>query len=364
MNKPLMKIKSWLLVVSFLATGFFCGAAQGNEFGIEVRRLSPRAAVFYGDPWNNAILALATTKGIVVMDTSWTGTIARGFRDAIQAEFKRNDFLYLINTHEHTDHIGGNEAFSEIPIIGHESVRREMLKSIADPKTKAKWLEFSAEKEIAKMHDYYAQNYPTFIDSPAYAGCVKCYQAMDADFHGGHTLVPPTITFDRQMTLHLGDLTVRLIYFGGFHSVGDTIISIPEENLVMIGQIFFPRGVPIANKQLAESTTPEMVDNWLVVLRNLLAETNAETRFMTCSQREFMGKAECQRFFDYLEKLWTGVKHAKAAGKTLEQIRAALPLQEFSEMAKQPNEAFRGTEWEVLDIHQRNIDFLWKVLGK
>ena len=359
-----MKTKSLLLGLALCAASSFGGVARGNEFGIEVLRLSPRAAVFYGDPWNNAILALATSKGLVVMDSSWSGTVANGFRDAIQTEFKRSDFAYLINTHEHTDHIGGNEAFSDLPIVGHESVRQAMLKSMSDPTVKAKWREFSAEKEIAKMRDYYAKNYRKFLDSPAYAGCVKCYQAMEADFHGSHVLVPPTVTFDRRMTLHLGDLTVRLRYFGGFHSVGDTIISIPEENLVMIGQIFFARLVPAASKQLAESTTPQMVDNWFVVLREVLDEANENTRFLTCSQRQVMGKADCQRFSTYLEKLWNDVRRAKAEGKTLEQSCAALPLQDFPEMAKQPNESLRGTEWEILDVHRQNIGFFWKVLGK
>ena len=359
-----MKTKSLLLGLALGAAFSFGGAARGNEFGIDVLRLSPRAAVFYGDPWNNAILVLATSKGLVVMDSSWCGTIANGFRAAIQTEFKRNDFAYLINTHEHTDHIGGNEAYSDLPIVGHESVRREMLKSMSDPATKVKWRDFSAEKEIAKMRDYYAKNYPKFLDSPAYAGCVKCYQAMEADFHGNHVLVPPTVTFDRRLTLHLGDLTIRLMYFGGFHSVGDTIISIPEENLVMVGQIFFSRGVPAASKRLAESTTPQMVDNWFVVLREVLGEANETTRFLTCSQRQVMGKAECQRFSNYLEKLWSGVRQAKAEGKTLEQSYTVLPLQDFPEMANQPNEAYRGTEWEVLDIHRQNIGFFWKVLGR
>ena len=359
-----MKTKSLLLGLALCAAFRFCGAAPNNEFGIDVRRLSPRAAMFYGDPWNNAILALATSQGLVVMDSSWSGTVASGFREAIQTEFKRSDFACLINTHEHTDHIGGNEAFAGLPIVGHESVRQMMLQAMADPAVKAKWRGFSAEQEIAKLRDHYGKIAPKFLDSPAYAGLVKCYRAMEADFHGSHVLVPPTITFDRRMTLHMGDLTIRLRYFGGFHSVGDTIISIPEENLVMIGQLFFSRGVPVASQRLAESTTPQMVDNWFVVLREVLAETDENTRFLTCSQRQIMGQAECQRFYAYLEQLWNGVRRAKAGGKTFEQCCAALPLQDFSEMAKQPNESLRGTEWEILDVHRQNIGFFWKVLEK
>jgi glyoxylase-like metal-dependent hydrolase (beta-lactamase superfamily II) len=340
--------------------------AHANEFGLKVLRVSPRVAVVYGDPWNNAVLALATRKGLVVVDSSWSESIAKGFREAIQSEFKRSDFACLINTHEHHDHIGGNGAFADVPIIGHQSIHREMLKLAADPKTKAKWREFSAEKEITKMHDYYLQYYPPLLQSPYYAGCVKCWQAMEKDFHGGHALVPPTVTFDRNLTLHLDDITVKLVYFGGFHSVGDTILSVPEENLVMIGQLFLPdsNAVPSAEKQLAESTTPQMVDNWFAVLREVLDGADENTRFMACSQRQFMKKEHCQRFYTYLDRLWAGVRRAKAEGKTLAQAKAGMPLQGFPEVAHLRNENWRGTEWEVLDIHQQNTEYFWRVAAK
>jgi hypothetical protein len=58
------------------------------------------------------------------------------------------------------------------------------------------------------------------------------------------------------------------------------------------------------------------------------------------------------------------LRRARADGQTLEQARTGLPLQSFPEVANLPNEKNRGTQWEILDIHQQNIGFLWKVLGK
>jgi glyoxylase-like metal-dependent hydrolase (beta-lactamase superfamily II) len=337
--------------------------AATNEFALDVLRVSPRVAVVYGDPWNNAILALASSKGLVVVDSSWSKSVALAFRQAIATEFKRSDFVYLIDSHEHTDHIGGNAAYADLPIIAQESVRRLLLKMPTDPKEQARWRDFSAAKEIAKMRDWYGKNYPAFLDTPAYAGAVKCWEAIGRDFHAGPEPTPPTITFDRRLTLNLGDLTVRLVYFGGFHSVGDTIISVPEENLVMIGQLFFPQKLPHIPARQAETTTPAMVDNWLVVLREVLDESDENTRFMTCSGRQFMKKGDVEQFLGYLEKMWTGVRRAKAEGKTLEQARAALPLMDFPVYAQLPNDAFVGTEWEVRNIQQNNVDFFWKVLS-
>jgi hypothetical protein len=55
----------------------------------------------------------------------------------------------------------------------------------------------------------------------------------------------------------------------------------------------------------------------------------------------------------------------KAEGNTLEQAKAALLLKEhFPEAANLRDERNRGTAYETVGIHQYNIEFLWKTLGK
>lgn len=44
-----------------------------------------------------------------------------------KAEFKRSDFAYLINSHEHSDHTFGNSAYSDIPVVGSDLLRAAML---------------------------------------------------------------------------------------------------------------------------------------------------------------------------------------------------------------------------------------------
>jgi glyoxylase-like metal-dependent hydrolase (beta-lactamase superfamily II) len=348
-----------LLLAAFCA----CSFGHGAEFDIKVKRLSARVAVFYGDQWDNAIVAIATQKSIVVVDAPFSKTIATGFRDAIQAEFKRNDFAYLINSHEHPCHIGGNCAYADLLIVGHESLRREMLKMMSNPTNQTALLT-SGEREIADYREFLLKSNPAKLASHEYTNFLKCWKLVGDDYHRGNVLVPPTLTFDRQMTLYLGDVTVRLMYYGYAHSVSDTIISIPEENLVLTAGIFYPNKVPEAGK-VTEGATPQIVDNWFVVMHGLLNEADGNTRFIASHGRAIMRKEQCALFVSYLEKLWTEVRRAKAGGKTLEQTKTNLSLQEhFPEVAKLQNQSLPGTQWEVLDIHQQNIEHLWKVLEK
>jgi glyoxylase-like metal-dependent hydrolase (beta-lactamase superfamily II) len=343
------------------AAGLSFADSTIKPFDITVQRLSPRVAVFYGDPWDNAIVAIATQKGIVVVDAPFSKTIAQGFREAIQAEFKRNDLAYLINTHEHVCHVGGNEAFADLQIVGHESLRREMVKSSNDPERAAK-VRGIGEREVASVRERITKKDPTKLQDPGFVEYEKDWQIIQTDYRGNPAVVPPTITFDREMTLYLGDVAVRLIYYGHAHGVGDTVVSIPEENLILTAGIFQLGNVPITDKVTAEAT-PAIVDNWFVVMHGLLNDANENTRFLASHGRTVMKKEQIQQSVSYLEELWKGVRRAKANGKTLEQAKAEIPLKDFPAVSKLPNENLRGTEWEILDIHQQNIEHMWKVLG-
>jgi len=167
------------IAFTLLATGFAASgdaqdatgaqpAAWKNELGLEVVRLSPRVVVVYGDPWDNGIVAVATKKGIVVVDAPFSKTIGAAFREAIRAELKRNDFAWLVNTHEHVCHVGGNAAFADVPIVGHESLRDEVLAMSADPARVPKLCEM-ADRQVAQVRDYLAKRDPKKLESADWA---------------------------------------------------------------------------------------------------------------------------------------------------------------------------------------------------
>ena len=348
----------WLLPLLVPVT--LAALVRGADFEIKVDRLSPRVAVFSGDPWGNAIVAVATTKGLVVVDAPFSRTIAGGFRHAIESEFRRSDFAWLIDTHEHTCHVSGNQAYADLPIVGHASIRADMLKSLADPAHKfsrASLLKL-CDSQVVNARAYLEKNDPARLKTPAWAEYEKDWKLIATDLREGHVTVPPTITFDRQMTLHCGDITVRLDYFGCAHGVGDTVVSFPEENLVVTAGIFDAHLVPIIHP--SEALTARIVDNWFVVLHDLLDRTDAHTRFLASHSATPMNKAQIASFVSYLEGLWSEVRQAKNAGETIAQLKARLPLaSRFPEVAKLNNSNLVGTEWEIRDIHNQNIDVLW-----
>lgn len=361
------------IALTLLATGFAApGRAQDatgpkavagagkNELGLEVVRLSPRVVVVYGDPWDNGIVAISTKKGIVVVDAPFSKTIGAAFREAIRAELKRSDFAFLVNTHEHVCHIGGNAAFADVPIVGHASLRDEVLSMTADPGRVPKLCEM-ADRQVARVRDYFTKRDPKKLESADWAVFERSWKTIQADARANPALVPPTITFEKEMTLHLDDVSVRLDFYGHAHGIADTIVRIPEENLVLTAGVFYPTKVPTVDV-VAEKATPAGIDNWFVVMRDVLGEANGETRFLPSHGRAVMKKGQYEDYVSYLEGVWNGVKRARSIGRSLEQTKAELPLSSFPAVAKLPNEDLRGTEWENLDIHGHNIERLWKLL--
>ncbi len=373
-------MKNQFMVASFLlAAGAMCppvGAQPPSPLPeIVVHRLSPRTAVFNLGSHDGAVavVALATQKGIVVADAPWNVDVAKAFRDAIQAEFKRSDFIYLINSHGHGDHTGGNGAYTDVPVVGHELERARMLNEIAF--MRAYFLKNDTKVLETPQFALYEKAIPKTIEPAWFAQNEEAMKQAVARYRGGLVTVPPTITFDGRLTLSLGDMTVEMIYCGQAHSPTDTIIYVPEENLAVTGGLFSPgqvpmlgvRGKPVATGFAAPPPfpQPQVIDNWLVVLRKLVAEANENTRFIPVHGNVLMNKADFQRFLSYLERLLSEVRRLKAEGKTLERATAALTLKEhFPEIANLQDESARGTTYETLGVHQYNIEFLWRALDK
>ena len=120
-----MKTKTWLAVVaSLLLAVSWAGAEEIAGLPLHVQKLGDRAIrVWIGDHApTTSVVAFATEKGIVVVDTFGAPKVDALLREVIARELGRSDFTYLINTHEHRDHTGGNSVYADCTIVGHELI--------------------------------------------------------------------------------------------------------------------------------------------------------------------------------------------------------------------------------------------------
>jgi cyclase len=131
----------------------------------------------------------------------------------------------LINSHHHVDHTLGNALF-DAPILGHAAIREAMLRA-GIPKERLISAAPHFAEELAKVRE----------------------------------LRPPTQTFTGAMTLYDGDREIQLLHVGTAHTVGDTLVYLPQDRLLYAGDVAFHYVTPLAFEG--------HVSNWIAVLDHI-----------------------------------------------------------------------------------------------
>lgn len=122
-------------------------------------------------------------------------------REALE-QLSPNAPRFLINTHWHGDHVGGNALFGECtPIVAHTNVRARMAKG-----------------------------------SPGDRGTPPAKpRAM------------PVLTFDDAITLHFNGEEIEVRHIGASHTDGDSIVWFKKSNVVHMGDAFFDKRFPFVD---------------------------------------------------------------------------------------------------------------------
>ena len=124
----------------------------------------------------------------------------------------------------------------------------------------------------------------------------------------------PTMVFERELTLFLGKLEVRLMHLGAGHTKGDTIAWVPSQNVVFSGDLVeYNAGVYTGDAQLEE---------WPATLEKLRALK--AHKLVPGRGEALLTPADCDKAIDYTRKwvtdLYSTARAGVAAGKDLKQV--------------------------------------------
>ena len=240
----------------------------------------------------DAVAAIATQKGIMVIDAGISNSLTIKYREIIEKEFKRNNFAYLINTHSHWDHIGGNQVFPEAVIVGQENCLNEISVYWKDrEKIKA------GLKEVVDQYENQLKDFDSeWQDSlEIYLQKIR-YQYAYNDLLNDRVITLPAVTFKDTMSISMGDVNFNMIYFGKAHSGSDILIHIPEEKVLIVGDLFMEYGRP----SIAE-TSKINSERWMIVKKWIESRLNNIEKVLG-GHGQIMGKEDLLSFIENIEK--------------------------------------------------------------
>ncbi|TYC62518.1 MBL fold metallo-hydrolase [Marinobacter sp. BW6] len=151
---------------------------------------------------NNNLSFIITEKGVVVFNGGDNYLLAKAFHNSIRS-ITEKDVKYVVNENAQGHSMLGNSYWRDqgVPIIAQNEAIREF--------------EHQGDAKLASM------------------------KRRNKEKAEGTYVAVPDIGFDTQHDLNMGDVQIQLHYFGPGHSPGDIALWVPEEKLLITGDLGF-----------------------------------------------------------------------------------------------------------------------------
>ncbi len=322
---------------------------------LHVKAIAPGVVrIWVGDfVSSTAVAAIATKKGIVVIDTTNIPTLDQAFRAVIARELGRDDFKFLINTHGHGDHTNGNGVYAGCEIIAHESVKAMMEENFKNIPRNIQWNEESLKEQKERLASGKVKE-----EEKAAANERLAYESLVGEYlKSSPKPFFPTKTFTGKLVLDCGDVTLELYQAGGTHTQSDIFILVPQKGILFTGDMMADKWLSDTPGCLATfaihtgqpADYPVLVKNW----QALIDRKGEITQYIPGHWNGELTFEGFQNRFHYLQALLADVEALAKAGGDFSQFMAGYPLKDkFPALVNSPGITNQGHQMSLQHLYQ------------
>ncbi|MCJ7679782.1 MAG: MBL fold metallo-hydrolase, partial [Candidatus Aminicenantes bacterium] len=307
----------WILLLLILP---FVLNLIGNaeDIPLRVKKISDRITMFTPGLFGTQVptTVIETKAGLVAVDTWITPSYAEMTRRRIKQELGRDDVRWVINTHSHFDHTGGNQVYADAEIIGHRNAPDEM-KSFMEGKES--FIQYRRGR-IGQLQSRLKNLDPQSNEALSVKETIDQEETYIRDLQARYVSTPPTRTFEDRLDFTAGDLEIRLLYFGKAHTDSDIFIYIPSEGVLLVGDLFHSEHLGIT------AGPPLDVPRWIEVLDTVLEDRQA-VKTVIGGHGEILSRDWLADQFRYIRGVWEAVSKIREEGGTVDDVSAKFPLQ-------------------------------------
>lgn len=276
--KPMLKLAALAVLAATLGASPALRAQDYSKVEIQTRQLDANSYMLVGAGGNIGVSV--GDDAVFVIDDQYA-PLAPKIKAAIAAISKK-PVQFVLNTHFHFDHTGGNEAFGQAGalIVAHDNVRKRM--------TGDQLISFIGATQPA---------------SPKAA--------------------LPVITVAGEITFHINGDEVHAFHVPKAHTDGDLIVHFRRSDIVHMGDVYFNGFYPFIDTSSGGSA-----DGVVAAVDRVLALATDKTRIIP-GHGPLASKADLQAYRALLATVTQRIREQRRAGRSDDEIRAARPAADF-----------------------------------
>ena len=185
---------------------------------------------------------------------------------------------FVVNTHWHGDHTGGNENLGEAGaiIVAHANVRKRM-----------------SEKQFMEAFNRTVE--------PSPKGAL------------------PVVTFEQSVTFHWNDETIEVVHVQPAHTDGDSFVHFRSANVLHAGDVFFNGMYPFI-----DTATGGNLEGMIRAVERILERCDGETRIIP-GHGSLASRADLERYHRMLTTVRDRIEPMLRAGRSRDEVIAAKP---------------------------------------